>query len=115
MVSGGDLARHVANHLHHNVELQRIVLALPKLGLKSRKTLLNLCQTEQDVYQSRTFESDLKDIIADYKTRTLENHPTYPQLEAITSMVSEKLVHRSFLAMMVRCEVLDSLQEQKKL
>lgn len=80
---------------------------LPNLGLKSRKTILNICQTEQDVYEIPELRSALREIKQDFELRTLTGRPTLPQLEEITARVSQRLIYRSFLSMMVRCEVLD--------
>jgi len=80
---------------------------IPKLGLKSRKSILNLCQTAEDYFQNRNIEADLREILADFRKRTESGAPTIDQLIAITSRISERVVYRSFLSMMVRSEALD--------
>lgn len=107
MTKGTTLSSNVANHLHYDVTLHRIVTMIPLLGLKSRKSLLNLCQTAQDVYELPVLEQTLHEIRQDFMIRTLSGRPTLDELANFTSRLAERVIYRSFISMMVRSEALD--------
>jgi len=107
MVEGTTLSSFVIKHLYDDVHLHRFLSILPKLGLKSRKSILDLCQTEIDAFENPNLIETLLEIKKDYEVRTLGGRPTLGEIEGIVERMKPRVIYRSFVSMMVRSEILD--------
>lgn len=106
-MSSGTLSSIIAKHLHYDVCLQRLSFIIPKLGLKTRKLLLSLCQTEETIHERPDIDLVHKEMKADYMQRDLTGFPRMDELRTITTHIASKVVYRSFVAMLCKNEALD--------
>jgi hypothetical protein len=84
---------------------------IPRLGVKSRKAILDVCQTARtaDVYPACA--EALKAIAIDFQIRPHVGKTSLPELEEQMYRVASFPIYRSFVSMLVRSEPLDMFSE----
>jgi len=76
MINGMTLSSSIAKHSHDDAHLNCFLHMLPKLGLKSRKAILDHCQTEKDAYEDESMIRVAAEIRKDFQIRTLRSSPS---------------------------------------
>lgn len=77
------------------------------MGVKSRKILLGVCQTSEDIEADESLEESIRFIQQDMLIRQTEDIPSRRDLGQSTIHIAGRPIYRSFISMIVRNEALD--------
>lgn len=85
------LCMHVSSHIRkHDPALYQLVLQIPKMGVASRKTLLDCCQTSRGFGREHDRPRLMLGLIADINLRNVEGTPTADELKQMVDHVIER-------------------------
>lgn len=99
---------HIATHIKSiDTALSRLCEQIPKLGLDSRKAILDVCQTARNAEEYETIMVAIESILADRSVRPFTPRMTAEELEDSLYQVSQSIVYRCLVSMLVRNEPLD--------
>jgi hypothetical protein len=96
----------VASHISDDPILHRLCSLIPHLGLKTRKVILDMCQTERISEEMDDPARRAKEIWLDIRSRD-ESSPSQRDITEMLDHIAHRPVYRAFISMMVRNEIAD--------
>jgi hypothetical protein len=98
----------IATHIKSiDTALSRLCELIPSLGLDSRKAILDVCQTATHAEEYEALDGALVTILEDRKVRPIVPGISVAELEDSLFQVSQSIVYRCLVSMLVRNEPLD--------
>jgi len=96
----------VASHISDDPILHRLCSLIPIMGLKTRKLVLDMCQTERLAEEMDNPAQRVKEIHSDIRSRS-ESAPSQLDISEMLDHIAHRPIYRAFVSMMVRNEIVD--------